>query len=160
MAMDEIKPVDLAKVNLSAFKQQLADCVLLTQDGKLYMQRRPENWSKHAGVVNLFGGHVESDETPAQAVIRELKEETGADIQERDIVFIGAITEGWTNHTEIVHVYFWHDKEGTLTGCYEAEPIIFDTVEDALAHPKIMEYAKWALVECKKRYYLRSLSYD
>lgn len=149
--MDEIKPVDLATASLSAYKKQLADCVVLTQDGKLYMQKRPENWGKHAGVVNIFGGHIESGETPTQAVIRELNEETGARIEENDILFVGAITEGWTHHTEIVHVYFWHDKEGTITGCYEAESIIFDTMEGALSHPKIMDYAKWALIECRNR---------
>ena len=151
MIMDEIKPVDLATASSSTYKKQLADCVVLTQDSKLYMQRRPENWGKHAGVVNIFGGHVESGETPMQAVVRELNEETGALIKEQDILFVGAITESWTHHTEIVHVYFWHDREGTITGCYEAEPIIFDTMEDALSHPKIMGYTKWALVECRNR---------
>jgi len=66
-------------------------------------------------------------------------------------LFIGAITEGRTNHTEIVHIHFWHDKENTIIGCYEAEPIAFDTVEECLAHPKIMEYARWALIECRRK---------
>ena len=50
-----------------------------------------------------------------------------------------------------MHVYFWHDKGNTITGCYEGEAIEFDTVEDALAHPKIMDYAAWALLECQRR---------
>lgn len=155
--MDEIKTVDLIKADLSSYQKQLADCVVLTHDGKLYMQRRPESWGKHAGVVNIFGGHVEQGEMPTQAVIRELNEETGAQIKEKELLFVGAITEGWTNHSEIVHVYFWHDKHKTITGCYEAEPITFDTLKEAVAHPKIMDYAKWALNECEKRGLLKSL---
>ncbi|HPQ50563.1 MAG: NUDIX hydrolase [Alphaproteobacteria bacterium] len=149
--MDEIKLVNLAEVDLLSYQKQLADCVVLTADNKLYMQRRPENWGSCSGAVNIFGGHVEQGETPTQAVIRELNEETGGKIKEQDLLFIGAITEGWTKHKEIVYVYFWHDKENTITGCYEAEPITFDSSEEALSHPKIMDYAKWALMECRNR---------
>jgi len=53
----------------------------------------------------------------------------------REIVFIGAVTEDWTNHTELVHIHFWHDKKGIITGCYEAEPRYFDNAQEALTHP-------------------------
>ncbi len=149
--MDEIKPVDITAADMSAYKKHLADCVILTHDHRLYLQRRPENWGKHAGAVNIFGGHVEPGETPLQAVIRELHEETGGLADEKDLVFVGAVTEGWTGHTELVHIYFWHDKNKTITGCYEAEPIHFNSVEEACAQPGIMAYTVWALQECQKR---------
>ena len=151
MKMDDIRLVDLAKADLSSYQKYLSDCVVLTHDNRLYMQRRPENWGRHAGVVNIFGGHVEQGETPAQAVIRELNEETGARINEKELLFIGAVTEGWTNHKDLVHIYFWHDKNNTIKGCYEAESISFVTPEEAMAHPRIMDYARWALQECQKR---------
>jgi 8-oxo-dGTP diphosphatase len=113
------------------------------------MQRR--TWGRWIGNVNTFGGHVEAGETSAQAVIRELNEETGAKINGKDLLFIGALTEGWTDHEEVVHMYFWHDKENTITGCYECEPIIFESFNEAVAHPKLMPYAKWALEECAAR---------
>lgn len=152
--MDEIRQADSLKTDLKSYRKQLADCVVLTHDKKIYLQRRPDTWGKHAGVVNLFGGHVEEGENATQAVIRELNEETGGIIEPKYLVFVGAVTEGWTNHTEIVHVYFWHDTKNTITGCYEAEPISFDTVEEALAHPKLMDYARWALTEYKNRGFL------
>ncbi|MBU6475037.1 MAG: NUDIX domain-containing protein [Alphaproteobacteria bacterium] len=143
--MDEIQRVDLSTADLKSYKKKLADCVVLTHEGKLYLQRRPENWGSHAGVINLFGGHVEAGETAEQGVIRELNEETGARIAPEDLVFIDAVTEGMTQHAEIVHIYFWQDKAKTITGCHEAEPVTFDTVDAALAHPKIVPYAAGAL---------------
>lgn len=131
------------------FACHLADCVVLTKDRKILMQQRPESWGKSAGNLNIFGGHVEDGETVIQGLIRELNEELGAVVIEKDLVFIGAITEDWTDHAELVHVYFWHDKQGTITGCYEAEAREYDTVEQALAHPKIMDYAAWALETCQ-----------
>jgi 8-oxo-dGTP diphosphatase len=110
------------------------------------MQRR--TWGRWIGNVNTFGGHVEPGETSAQAVIRELNEETGAKINGKDLLFIGALTEDWTNHEEAVHIYFWHDKERTITGCYECEAMTFDSLKEALAHPGLMPYAKWALEKC------------
>lgn len=106
---------------------------------------------KHAGVLNIFGGHVESGETVIQGLVRELNEELGAIVKEKDVIFIGAITEEWTGHSELVHVHFWHDKHGTITGCYEAQSREYDCIEDALAHPKIMDYAAWALTECRRQ---------
>lgn len=136
---------------LDSYACHLADCVVLTRDGKILMQQRPENWGRHAGVLNIFGGHVEEGETVIQGLVRELNEELGSTVLEDDLIFIGAITEDWTGHTELVHVYFWHDKHGTITGCYEAEAREYSSVNDALAHPKIMDYAAWALKECRRR---------
>ncbi len=82
---------------------------------------------------------------------RELNEELGAQIEAGDVVFINAVTEDFTNHTELVHVYFWHDKDNTITGCYEGEPLFFKNAAEALAEPKLMEYAKWALEQCVAR---------
>ncbi|PZP56947.1 MAG: NUDIX hydrolase [Micavibrio aeruginosavorus] len=118
------------------FTKHLADCVILTHDNKILMQQHLESWGKYAGVLNLFGGHVEEGETIIQALIRELHEELGAIVEPSDVIFLGAVTEDETNHTELVHVHFWHDKENTITGCYEAEDRRYDTIGEALAHPK------------------------
>ncbi len=54
---------------------------ILDQDGKFLMQLRDDiPGIAYPGVWGLFGGHIESGETPEIAVIRELKEEIGYDI--------------------------------------------------------------------------------
>ena len=137
---ETIRPVDPA----GHFKKHLADCIIVLSDGRLYMQQG-------AGRVHPFGGHVEDGEAIVDAVIREIMEETGGMIDAENLVFIGAVTEAETGHTEAVHVYFWHDAKGTVTGCYEREPVWFDSVKDALAHPGLMDYARWAVMEARQR---------
>lgn len=148
--METIKIIDLAETDFRTFFVHLADCVILTKENRILMQQRPEDWLSHPGVLNLFGGHVEDGETVLDGLVRELREELGAVVNPEDVVFVGAITEEWTDHTELVHVHFWHDRHGTITGCYEGEAVEYDTVQEALEHPKIMDYAVWALRECFK----------
>jgi 8-oxo-dGTP diphosphatase len=146
--MDSIRRItadDAGKLSV-----HFADCVILTADNKLYMQRRPDHWHTSPGRVNIFGGHVEQGETIRDAVIREISEETGGVIAPEDLIEIGIVTEDWTGHAEAVHIHFWHDKNNTITGCYEAELITFDNADAAMSHPKIMDYATWALQECKR----------
>lgn len=152
---DTIREVDLSKTDQSAFKKNLADCVILTHDHKILMQQRPANWGRFAGCLNIFGGHVEDGETVMQGLIRELNEELGAQLDEADVIFVGAISEELTGYTELVHVHFWHDGNNTITGCYEAEAVRYDSVEEALLHPRIMDHAAWALRECKNRNLLK-----
>lgn len=136
--------VDVATVNMTNYKAHMADCVVVTHDNKILLQKRTEGWS-NAGGLNLFGGHVEDGETPVQGMIRELNEELGARIDRNDVRFIGAVSEDFTGHTELVHIFLWHDKDATITGCYECEAVSFGTIEEAINQPGLMEYARWAL---------------
>ncbi len=52
----------------------------------------------------------------------------------RGIVFIGTVTEDWIDHTELVHIHFWHDKKRIIMGCDGAEPRYFDNAQEALKH--------------------------
>lgn len=149
--MESIRLIDTTKTKSPDFKKHLADCVILTHDNKILMQQRPDGWGRFGGRLNLFGGHVENGEAIIQALVREMSEELGAQVNENDVVFIGAVSENFTNHTELVHVHFWHDKDNTITGCYEAEAVRYESIENALKHPKIMDYAAWALRECKDK---------
>lgn len=147
----KIKVVKDIENKMDAYAVHLADCVVLTHDNKLLLQRRPDNWRTYPGRVNIFGGHIEEGETIVEGLKRELHEELGVSIDDNDLLFIGALTEEETDYTEAVHIYFWHDKTGSITGCYEAEPIYFANVEEALSHTKIMDYTVWAIKECQKK---------
>ncbi|MCB1530969.1 MAG: NUDIX domain-containing protein [Rhodospirillales bacterium] len=152
--IQSVRVVDLTKTDISVFDKNLADCVILTHDRKLLLQQRPVNWGRWGGCLNAFGGHVEEGETIMQALIRELNEELGAQVLEEDVVNIGAVSEDWTGHKELVHVHFWQDRNRTITGCYEGEAVHYGDVSEALKHPKIMDYTRWALHECQNRGFL------
>jgi len=145
-----IKQVDLSQIDESAFKQRHAGCIVLTCNGRLLLQHRPDNWRTFPGMIATFGGHIEDNETSAQAIIRELHEELGAKVNQDDLVELGAVTEDVTQHTELVYLYFWHDKQNSITGCYECEAQYFDNTADALDHPKLMDDVRWALNECQR----------
>lgn len=149
--IEGIKQIDLTKVDVSAFKQQNTGCIVLTHDNRILLQYQPDNWRTFPGMVATFGGHIESTESPLNTIVRELNEELGATAKPDDFISLGVITEEITQHTELVHLYFWHDEQNTITGCYEGEAQYFNNVGYALAHPKLMEDVRWALLECQRR---------
>ncbi len=146
-----IRQVDLTQIDEASFVKHYADCVVLTQDSRILLQQRPKDWCHFPGCLTTFGGHVEEGETVMQALVRELNEELGVEVIEEDVLSLGAVTEDFTEHLELVHIHFWHDKSGTITGCYEAEAKYYNNVEDALSHPEIMNYVEWSLRECQNQ---------
>ena len=54
---------------------------LVDRDGRLLVQQRPEGLSM-AGLWEFPGGKIEPGETPEQALIRELEEELGIDVDQ------------------------------------------------------------------------------
>lgn len=56
----------------------------------LIRKRRPE-WQ--AGLLNGIGGHIEEDESPAQAMAREFREETGYRVGKRQWRMFAVLTD-------------------------------------------------------------------
>ncbi|WP_420433958.1 8-oxo-dGTP diphosphatase MutT [Hyphobacterium sp.] len=54
----------------------VAACALCDADGRVLIARRPEG-KEMAGLWEFPGGKVETNETPEQAIVRELREELG-----------------------------------------------------------------------------------
>jgi 8-oxo-dGTP diphosphatase len=59
------------------FREVAAAIVVGTCGRLLFQQRDDSPGLLYAGLVGLFGGHKEGDETPIETVRRELEEETG-----------------------------------------------------------------------------------
>jgi 8-oxo-dGTP pyrophosphatase MutT (NUDIX family) len=146
-----IKEVDLKKVAELTFVLRFVGCIVMTHDGKFLLQRvvdaRP---FFPMGSIITFGGRIESRETTMQALVRELHEELGADVEVADLVSLGAITEDVTNHTELIHAYFWRDLYNTITGCYEDTAVYFDDIDAVFAEPKVTDDVRWMLKQCQQ----------
>lgn len=65
----KIRPVD------GHVPQRCTAGALLTRQGKLLLERRPDDARVYAGVWDFPGGHVEHGETPELALLREMEEE-------------------------------------------------------------------------------------
>jgi len=125
-------------------------CLILTHDNRILLQKRGENWSSFPGCLSAFGGQIEGNEAPIDAMIRELHEELGAQVNAEELVLLGAITEFITEHQEVVHEFFWHDKHNTITGCYEGEAEHFDSIGSLLSTAKLMDDVVWMAVLSKQ----------
>lgn len=56
--------------------KKIAAAILITKDSKVVLQRRTDDDPFKPNKLALFGGHMEGNETPDEAVERELGEET------------------------------------------------------------------------------------
>ena len=105
-SLASLKIIHPEEILLKNKNQSFADCVILSHDNKILLQKRPQHWSKFGETVNLFGGKVESNETPMEEMIREIKEELGGIIIPSDVIYLGSLTEEITGHRYIIHIYF------------------------------------------------------
>ncbi len=81
---------DAAERARTAAKPSLlvAAVALVDADGRVLLARRPEGKSM-AGLWEFPGGKVKRDETPEQALVRELHEELGLDTRQSCLAPIG-----------------------------------------------------------------------
>ncbi len=93
-----------------------AVCLLLERDGKWFVGRRC-NTGYCDGYLNMPAGHIDPDETPREAAVREAKEEAGVNVAVKDISFVhiqyNRNVEGRHDRT---HYYF-------KVECRDQEPI-------------------------------------
>lgn len=123
-------------------------CLILTSDRKILLQKRGVNFHTYPDFLCEFGGRVEGNEIPKDAIIRELHEELGAVISTLDIQELGLISEEITAHKQYIQMYFWHDKNNTITGCYEGEAKNFDSIDEIMKSSKLMDSVRWLIIKC------------
>ncbi len=153
--MNSIKTIDLTSTDLTSFAKHFVGCLVLTNDNKILLQQRGNDWDRFPGCLATFGGQIELGETPMQALLRELKEELGATVIPSEAINLGTITESYTNYSDLIYTYFWHDQNNTITGCYEGEPKNFNSHANVILHPNVLDDVLWIIDECLARRLIR-----
>jgi len=77
--------------------------IVKNEQGKLLITKRPDD-THLGGLWEFPGGKVEDGESHAQALVREIKEETALHIIAGELFWQEVVDYGW----KIVHLYFYH----------------------------------------------------
>ena len=100
---------------MERLKLKVAVYIILIKEGKILMGRR-FNTGWQDGNYGLPSGHLESGESVVEALLREVKEESGIDIRPKDVKFIHAMhrkeryidlfftTDSWTGEPKVMEV--------------------------------------------------------
>lgn len=133
---------------------KVAVALLKSADGqKIYLQRRHDRTPHYPGGLSFFGGQfIEGQETPEEAVQRELQEETTLNIGEiglRHMVSFTGLPE-LVQQNDPVEV---HAFEGIVTDSFDAREgagLELFTVQEALRQPNMVPTTKHVLEQIVK----------
>ena len=119
-------------------------CGIIKQDDKFLIMR-----VNQTSYFHIPGGHIEIGENSEQAIIREIKEEIGCDIQETNLF---AIQENfWKKGNKICHgIEFYH----VIKPKYELEMKDYEITENDKGEEKLLEF-KWVTSDELKNIDLR-----
>ncbi|MAZ44159.1 MAG: hypothetical protein CMF48_03155 [Legionellales bacterium] len=147
--LEEVKVYEPHEIDLDAFDQSFVSCLILTASGKLALQYRDPNFHTHSDRVCAFGGKMEEEESPDEAVVRELHEELGVKPDLAQLRYLETLSEAITQHKELIYTFFWHDTSKQSYKCTEGEIIMFDSAEAALKDKRLMPDTRWLIAACK-----------
>ncbi len=74
--------------------------LILRKDNKVFMMQR-NNTGYEDGHYDFISGHVEDNENPTTAVIREAHEEAGIKVSEKDLKIVHVMTRQGTDHERV-----------------------------------------------------------
>lgn len=86
---------------------------MIDPDGRVLLAQRPEGKSM-AGLWEFPGGKVEADETPEQALVRELNEELGIDTWESCLAPLSFASHSYDDFHLLMPVFACRKWEGQV----------------------------------------------
>lgn len=90
-------------------------CALLRPDGRVLIARRPEGKSL-AGLWEFPGGKIEKAEQPEAALIRELHEELGIDVEARHLQPFSFASHAYETFHLLMPLYLCRTWQGEPSG--------------------------------------------
>jgi len=91
----------------------VAACALVDVDGRVLIAQRPEGKSM-AGLWEFPGGKIEGDETPEEAIIRELREELGIDVTQACLAPLSFASHAYSDFHLLMPLYICRRWEGLV----------------------------------------------
>lgn len=98
--------------------------VIIEKDSKILMHRR--SYEPGKGRLNFIGGYIDEGETSERAAVREVKEETGFDVE---IVAKLGEFDYFEREEKTIHIFIAKIIGGKMTHPIEGEPVWVDLNE-------------------------------
>lgn len=125
--------------------RQIATIVLWLPNKKLVVQRRDNNAPTSPNMIGFFGGNIEPGESPEEAMIREIGEETNLQLTIGDITKIASITSDQVD----VHI-FQAQIPAPPSEVYEGIGYELHYLQELLTRSDIAHIAQLTLQELRK----------
>lgn len=90
------------------FDNRKALIVPINSKNQIFIQDRRGHKKPDWG---YFGGEIEAEETPLQAVIRESEEELQVSIQPEELKYLGISVTDWSGHKIIRYMFLYHTDQ-------------------------------------------------
>ena len=100
-------------------------CWIINEEGKILLQKRSANKKKNPNMWSKTGGHVEAGEKPIDALKREIREEIGINITDKNITLTGIYKSNDPNNK-----YFSYDYIIKLKNNVEKYNLQIDEVSE------------------------------
>jgi mutator protein MutT len=85
---------------MKTISRDIVAAVIVSKDGKIFQgKKNPKMGGVYADCWHIPGGGIKDGETKEQALIREIKEETGIDISKYKVALIDDVGEGESEKT-------------------------------------------------------------
>jgi len=123
--------------------------IITTKDNKVLLQLRDQNPNiEFPGFTSLLSGYINSNETPKEALIRELKEEISHKkapiVNLSAITYLGSIQRFDFKRNDYIHHAYLIDEEEDLI-INEGKGLIFCSYEECLNRDDIAPHHKYYL---------------
>lgn len=81
-------------------------CWIINDNNEILLQRRSANKKQQPNMLSITAGHIEMNESPIQAVLREVSEEVGIkNVKERDFIYLDTFKAENKNNYHYKYVY-------------------------------------------------------
>jgi 8-oxo-dGTP diphosphatase len=111
----------------------VAAAALVRADGRLLLQQRPEG-KPMAGLWEFPGGKVEAGESPQGALVRELLEELGVVLDERDLEAFAFASHSYESFNLLMPVFMIERWQGDVTA-REGQNLVWVSADEIRNYP-------------------------